>query len=99
MNTVVMNSTTLPVRVMAFRIRGEKGGDDHIVILLTLSTTKPPRTPLMDVTLRKDVHPKALVPGAHEGMRVTVDNRAHVDAAWVKSKKGDRILLIKSVLN
>lgn len=95
MSLYVVNSTTLPVRVVAFRVKD----DDSIVILLTMSGIRSPRTPLLDITLRKGVHPKALVPGAYDGVKVKVDNRAGVTVKWTKSDKGHRILVITGIIN
>lgn len=95
MSLYVVNSTTLPVRVVAFRVKD----DDSIVILLTIGGSRSPRTPLLDITLRKDIHSKALVPGARDDMEVRIDNRAGVTVKWTKSEKGHRILIIAEVVN
>ncbi|MEA3249866.1 MAG: hypothetical protein U9Q03_05980 [Patescibacteria group bacterium] len=90
----VINETTLPLRVIAWRVKGEPA----IKLLLAVTTNKAPYA-MIDITLRKNVHQKARLPGIHKMVKVDVVNRARVTTKLVTNKKGVRFLYIKSILN
>jgi hypothetical protein len=88
----VINESTLSVRVIAWRIKDES----LVQLLLTTHQTEAPHA-LLDVTLRKDIHGKALVPGVYEGIDVSVENRAGVATELRKNERGDKFLLINDL--
>jgi hypothetical protein len=92
----VANTTTLPVKVVVSRIKGQ---GSSVFLKFTLNDEGPNAKILMKATICKGVHEKMVVPGVSNMSQVRITNPAGVILQTGMTHRGEPMLVIVGVLN